>query len=217
MKHIRSILFIGIIILLTCLIYFIFNQDLTDNNQIVYDFNDEKIVHSAMDSISSIENLIDTTDQRVPELSVQVEDFEAKAIRNNDSIQVQIFKSHLLIFEKKWKNFKIKNLISSDLNNNQKPEFWIFGDDYQHKFKIYGYEYSKNSFNLIKFPNLKGRQEFGYSGKDSLYFVRSEIARSFQFKNDPYSEMINGVRVCFYSLGPDNSFVLKKTLDFENE
>jgi hypothetical protein len=29
--------------------------------------------------------------------------------------------------------------------------------------------------------------------------------------------MINGVRLCFYSLGPDNSFVLKKTLDFEHE
>ena len=115
------------------------------------------------------------------------------------------------------KNFKIKNLISSDLNNNQQPEFWIYGEDYAHKFQIYGYEYNKNSFNLIKFPNLKGRQEFGYSGNDSLYFVKSNIVRSFHFNNDQYSELENGVRVCYYSLGPDNSFVLKKTLDFENE
>ncbi|NBW03754.1 MAG: hypothetical protein EBR87_08625, partial [Cytophagia bacterium] len=86
-----------------------------------------------------------------------------------------------------------------------------------HKFEIFGYEYNKNSFNLIKFPNLKGRQEFGYSGKDSLYLVKSDIVRSFQFKNDQYSDLVNGVRVCFYSLGPDNSFVLKKTLDLENE
>ena len=35
--------------------------------------------------------------------------------------------------------------------------------------------------------------------------------------NDQYSDLVNGVRVCFYSLGPDNSFVLKKTLDFEHE
>ena len=48
------------------------------------------------------------------------------------------------------KNIKIKNLISSDLNNNQQPEFWIFGDDNAHKFQIFGYEFNKNSFNLIK-------------------------------------------------------------------
>jgi hypothetical protein len=193
------------------------NQDLSDNHKIAYDFNDEKIVNSAMDSISRIENLMDTIGQIIPIYATQVEDFEAKAEINTDYIHFQIFKSHQLIFDKKMKNFKIKNLISSDLNNNQQPEFWIFGDDNAHKFKIYGYEYYKNSFNLIKFPNLKGRQEFGYSGKDSLYFVKSDIVRSFQFKNDPYAELENGIRECYYSLGPDNSFVLKKTLDFENE
>jgi hypothetical protein len=62
-----------------------------------------------------------------------------------------------------------------------------------------------------------GRQGFGYAGKDSLYFIKSNIVRSFQFKNDQYSDLINGVRFCYYSLGPDNSFVLNKTLDFENE
>jgi hypothetical protein len=153
----------------------------------------------------------------LPVYTTQVEDFEAKADINTDFIHFQIFKSHQLIFEKKLKNFKIKNLISSDLNNNQRPEFWIFGDDNDHNFQIFGYEYNKNSFNLIKFPNLKGRQEFGYSGKDSLYFVKSDIVRSFQFKNDQYSDLVNGIRVCFYSLGPDNSFVLKKTLDIEHE
>lgn len=217
MRHIRSLLFIGIIILLLGLIYFIMNQDLRDDHKIAYDFNDEKIVNSAMDSISRIKNVMDTMGQIIPIYATQVEDFEAKAEINTDYIHFQIFKSHQLIFDKKMKNFKIKNLISSDLNNNQRPEFWIFGDDNAHKFKIYGYEYHKNSFNLIKFPNLKGRQEFGYSGKDSLYFVKSDIVRSFQFKNDPYAELEKGIRECYYSLGPDNSFVLKKTLDFENE
>ena len=217
MRHIRSLLFIGILSLLAYLIYFIIGKDLSDINQLAYDFNDEKIVNSAIDSISHIENVVDTIDTIIPVYTTQVEDFEAKAEINTDFIHFQIFKSHQLIFEKKLKNFKIKNLISSDLNNNQRPEFWIFGDDNAHKFEIFGYEYNKNSFNLIKFPNLKGRQEFGYSGKDSLYLVKSDIVRSFQFKNDQYSDLVNGVRVCFYSLGPDNSFVLKKTLDFENE
>jgi len=217
MRHIRSLLFIGILSLLAYLIYFIIGKDLSDINQLAYDFNDEKIVNSAIDSISHIEHVVDTINTTIPVYTTQVEDFEAKAEINTDFIHFQIFKSHQLIFEKKLKNFKIKNLISSDLNNNQRPEFWIFGDDNAHKFEIFGYEYNKNSFNLIKFPNLKGRQEFGYSGKDSLYLVKSDIVRSFQFKNDQYSDLVNGVRVCFYSLGPDNSFVLKKTLDLENE
>ena len=217
MKHIKSLLFIGIICLLIYLIYFIVNQDLTDNDKVAYDFNDEKIVTSAMDSISNMEPTLDTIERIFPVYLTQVEDFEAKAEIENDFVNFQIFKSHQFVFEKKMKNFKIKNLISSDLNNNQQPEFWIYGEDYAHKFQILGYEYNKNSFNLIKFPNLKGRQEFGYSGKDSLYFVKSDIVRSFQFKNDQYSDLINGVRLCFYSLGPDNSFVLKKTLDFEHE
>ncbi len=217
MRHIKSFLFIGIICLLIFLIYFIINQDLTDNDKVTYDFNDEKIVNTAMDSISNMKLPLDTIEHASPVYLTQVEDFEAKAEIKNDFVNFQIFKSHELVFEKKIKNFKIKNLLSSDLNNNQQPEFWIYGDDNAHKFQIYGYEYNKNSFNLINFPNLKGRQEFGYAGKDSLYFVKSNIVRSFQFNNDQYSELENGVRVCYYSLGPDNSFVLKKTLDFENE
>jgi hypothetical protein len=198
MRHIRSLLFIGILSLLAYLNYYILGKDLSDTNNVSFDFNDEKIVNSAIDSISHIEHAIDTLSNILPVYTTQVEDFEAKADINTDFIHFQIFKSHQLIFEKKMKNFKIKNLISSDLNNNQRPEFWIFGDDNAHKFQIFGYEFNKNSFNLIKFPNLKGRQEFGYSGKDSLYLVKSDIVRSFQFKNDQYSDLVNGVRVCFY-------------------
>jgi hypothetical protein len=217
MRHIKSFLFIGIIFLLIYLIFFIVNQDITENDKVVYDFNDEKIVNSAMDSISNMKLTLDTIEQNAPVYLTQVEDFEAKVDFEKNFVNFQIFKSHELVFEKKIKNFKIINLLSSDLNNNQQPEFWVYGANDAHKFKIYGYEYNKNSFILINFPNLKGRQEFGYAGKDSLYFVKSNIVRSFQFKNDQYSELENGVRVCYYSLGPDNSFVLKKTLNFENE
>jgi hypothetical protein len=217
MRHIKSFIFIGIIFLLGYILYFIINLDLIDRSTLSYDFNDEKIVHSAIDSISKLKSLPDTLKQIIPTYSTQVEDFEAKVEKSTAGINFQIFKSHQLVFEKKYKNFKIKDLISSDLNNNQLPEFWMYGEDEMHRFKIYGYEYSKNSFILIKFPNLMGRQGFGYAGKDSLYFIKSNIVRSFQFKNDQYSDLINGVRLCYYSLGPDNSFVLNKTLDFENE
>jgi hypothetical protein len=184
---------------------------------LAYDFNDEKIVNSAIDSLSNAGPTIDTVAPTIPIYSTQVEDFEAKVEKLAEIVHFQIFKSHQLVFDKKYKNFKIKNLFSSDLNHNQLPEFWFYGDDQMNRFKIYGYEYNKNSFNLINFPNLKGRQVFGYSGRDSVYFIKSNIVHSFEFKNDQYSELENGVRVCYYSLGPDNSFVLKKTLDFENE
>lgn len=101
MRHIRSLLFIGIIILLLGLIYFIMNQDLRDDHKISYDFNDEKIVNSAMDSISRIKNVMDTMGQIIPIYATQVEDFEAKAEINTDYIHFQIFKSHQLIFDKK--------------------------------------------------------------------------------------------------------------------
>ena len=101
MKHLRSFLFIGIIFLLVGLIYFVTNQDLIDNNKTAYDLNDKNIVNSAMDSISRIENVIDTIGEIIPIFSTQVEDFEAKADINSNGINLQIFKSHQLIFEKR--------------------------------------------------------------------------------------------------------------------
>ena len=111
MRHIRSLLFIGILSLIAYLIYFIIGEDLSDTNKVAYDFNDEKIVNSAIDSISHIEHAIDTLSNILPVFTTQVEDFEAKADINTDFIHFQIFKSHQLIFEKKMKNFKIKNLM----------------------------------------------------------------------------------------------------------
>ncbi len=80
MRHIRSLLFIGILTLLAYLIYFIIGKDLSDTNNVSFDFNDEKIVNSAIDSISHIEHAIDTLSNILPVYTTQVENFEAKSV-----------------------------------------------------------------------------------------------------------------------------------------
>ena len=92
MRHIRSLLFIGILSLLAYLIYYIIGKDLSDTNNVSFDINDEKIVNSAIDSISHIENVMDTMSIILPVYATQVEDFEAKADINTDFIHFQIFK-----------------------------------------------------------------------------------------------------------------------------
>jgi sporulation protein YlmC with PRC-barrel domain len=90
MRHIKSLLFIGILFLLAYLIYYIIGKDLSDTNNVSFDFNDEKIVNSAIDSISHIEHVIDTMGNILPVYATQVEDFEAKADINTDFIHFQI-------------------------------------------------------------------------------------------------------------------------------
>jgi hypothetical protein len=217
MKVIKIFLFSTLVLVLTFLVYFIFIQEQKEGNKINFDFNDQQIVQMAIDSITRSAKAVDKPIPINPVYSVQVEDFEANTLIKTDSIELQIFKSHQLLLSKTWLKFQVKNLICSDLNTNQKPEFWIFGTDSTGKFKIFAFEYNGNSFNLIKFPNLKGRQKFGYFGMDSLYFYKTDIVRSFHFKHDLYADIENGIRACYYSLGPDNSFILRKTIDFENE
>ena len=92
MRHIKSFIFIGIIFLLGYILYFIINLDLIDRSTLSYDFNDEKIVHSAIDSISKLKSLPDTLKQIIPTYSTQVEDFEAKVEKSTAGINFQIFK-----------------------------------------------------------------------------------------------------------------------------
>jgi hypothetical protein len=102
------------------------------------------------------------------------------------------------------------------LNGNQQPEFWLQAKSKKKITEIKAYEIKGNIMITLPFPLLKGRQRFGYVGNDTLYFVKTTIVRSFQFKNDLYSDLGNGFRACYYSLGPDQSFILTKTLDSEN-
>jgi hypothetical protein len=140
-----------------------------------------------------------------------IEDFEAKV----DSNEFQVYKSSQLIFSKKI-NWPVKQILASDLNGNQMPEFWVYGQNLSKRTQILAFEYGSGYVREISFPTLKGRQAFGYIGGDSLYFEKNSIVRLVKYANDPYADFGNGYRACYYSFGKDQSFILKKTLDLDN-
>ena len=144
-------------------------------------------------------------------VNATIEDFEAQL----DSNQFQIFKSSQLIFSRKI-SWKVNQILASDLNGNQLPEFWIYGLNSSKKSQILAFEYGSGRIREVAFPTLKGRQAFGYAGGDSLYFEKNSLVRLVKYVNDPYADFGNGYRACFYTFGKDQSFILKKTVDLEN-
>ena len=144
-------------------------------------------------------------------VNATIEDFEAQL----DSNQFQIFKSSQLIFSRKI-TWKVNQILASDLNGNQLPEFWIYGLNSSKKSQILAFEYGSGRIREVAFPTLKGRQAFGYAGGDSLYFEKNSLVRLVKYVNDPYADFGNGYRACFYTFGKDQSFILKKTVDLEN-
>jgi hypothetical protein len=127
---------------------------------------------------------------------------------------IRIEKSHSVILEKKVTNFKAVSLMSTDLNGNEKPEFWVAG--WQGKnYRIFAFEYESGKVRAIRFPDIMGRQRLGYAGADSLYLEKAAIVHSFGYENDPYADISSGIRACYYKYGADGSFVLSKTLDLE--
>lgn len=179
------------------------------------DMSEEMTVRQFADSLSSTAQ-IDTFKAVNAHLSAQIEDYDARIFYRGDSCVFEITKSHRLFVRRAWKDVTVDNLLCSDLNGNQQPEFWIQAKS-QKNFAVFkAFEVSGAGVSILTFPELKGRQRFGYVGHDSLYFVKTTIVRSFRFKNDLYSDLGNGFRACYYSLGPDQSFILTKTLDSEN-
>ena len=129
---------------------------------------------------------------------------------------IHIEKSHSVLLEDKVANFMASSVLATDLNANSSPEFWVAG--YQGKnFRILAFEYNGGKMSAIRFPVIMGRQRLGYTGGDSLYLEKAAIVHSFDFENDPYSEIGFGIRLCYYKYGADGSFVLSKTLDLEKE
>ncbi len=214
MKIVRAGIFAGLLMLLAGIFYLIKNTedreiDATEN----YDTNQVK---GYEDSLEHTQNETPINLSTLAIHAAQIEDFEARINLKGDSVNLNILKSNHKIYQYSWLNFEVKNIICSDLNGNRKPEFWIFGFNPLNHFKIFGIEFTGKDFKKINFPELMGRQKFGYQGGDSLYFSKSNIVHSFNFKNDLYSDIGTGTRLCYYALGSDNSFVLNKMLNLEN-
>jgi hypothetical protein len=129
---------------------------------------------------------------------------------------IRVEKSHSVLLEKKVANFKASSVLATDLNGNEKPEFWVAG--WQGKnYRIFAFEYESEKVRAIRFPAIMGRQRLGYTGGDSLYLEKSAIVHSFDYENDPYADISSGVRNCYYKYGADGSFVLSKTLDLDKK
>lgn len=211
MRSLKSLIFVGLLAALGFLFWYINSHEQLassevslEDNLMASGFSDSLRQHIQPDS-----NATSSTEPVV--LNAFIEDFEAKL----DSNQFVIFKSSQLIFSKKI-NWQVKQILASDLNGNQFPEFWIYGQNASKRTQILAFEYGSGHIREISFPILKGRQAFGYAGGDSLYFEKNSLVRLVKYANDPYADFGNGYRACYYTFGKDQSFILKKTLDLEN-
>ena len=215
MKVIKTLLFVGILGVLLFVFKQIYQIEEADSDSELPDISEEMTVKQFADSLGSTSQL-DTLKSANAHLSAQIDDYDARVFYQGDSCILEIKKSHALLTRRAWKDLKVVNLLCSDLNGNQQPEFWLQAKSKKKITEIKAYEIKGNIMITLPFPFLKGRQRFGYVGNDTLYFVKTTIVRSFQFKNDLYSDLGNGLRACYYTLGPDQSFILTKTLDSEN-
>ena len=173
---------------------------------------DVDVVKTYGDSLARI--AVDDTISRnlQARLTSAFEDFTVSA---EDGL-IRMEKSHSVLLEKKVSNYKAVSVLATDLNGNDKPEFWVAG--WQGKnYRIFAFEYESGRIRAIRFPAIMGRQRLGYAGADSLYLEKAAIVHSFGYENDPYADISSGIRACYYKYGADGSFVLSKTLDLEKE
>lgn len=212
LKIIRFVLFILFVFLLVGLIYYVQQKEEMEQQA--------NIGMEEMDLVQRYEDSLNRTPKveeprNFSEFYTKMEDFEAKVETQANHIVFRVSKSNQIIYEKEFVGLTCQQILSSDLNGNMQPEFWLLLKKGKNN-QIYAFEYHKGHLKAFQFPTLKGRQNFGYVGNDSLHVDKSYIVRSFDFKNDPYSDLSEGIRACYYSFGVDQSFVLNKTLDLEH-
>ncbi|MFL0161789.1 hypothetical protein [Aquirufa salirivi] len=212
LKIIRFTLFLLLVSLLLGLIFYVQQEDDMENHVNV-GLQDMDLVQRYQDSLNRPMKL----NEEVPksDCMAKIEDFEAKVETLSNKVVFSITKSNQTIYRKELQHVSCKQILASDLNGDMQPEFWLLVNKGKNSH-IYAFEYHKGNLKTVQFPYLKGRQNFGYAGNDSLHVDKSYIVRSFDFRNDPYSDLSEGIRACYYSFGTDRSFVLNKTLDLEH-
>ena len=176
------------------------------------EITDVDVVKAYGDSLAQIAVDDTVSKTRASELTSAFEDFTVTV----DAGIIRLEKSHAVLLEKNVANFKATSVLATDLNGNEKPEFWVAG--WQGKnYRIFAFEYESGNVRAIRFPSVMGRQRLGYAGADSLYLEKAAIVHSFGYENDPYADISSGIRACYYKYGADGSFVLSKTLDLEKQ
>ena len=176
------------------------------------EITDVDVVKAYGDSLAQIAVDDTVSKTRASELTSAFEDFTVTV----DAGIIRLEKSHAVLLEKNVANFKASSVLATDLNGNEKPEFWVAG--WQGKnYRIFAFEYESGKIRAFRFPAIMGRQRLGYAGADSLYLEKAAIVHSFGYENDPYADISSGIRACYYKYGADGSFVLSKTLDLEKD
>ncbi|MHA8052320.1 hypothetical protein [Aquirufa sp. OSTEICH-129A] len=210
-KIIRFTFFLLVLSLLIGLIIYVKKEE--ENEQISASSLEEMdLLQRYQDSLHGVPK-IEQTDKETY-MVTKIEDFEARVEQQSSQVSLQISKSNQRIFTKNLADFTFHQILSTDLNGDMKPEFWLLLKKGKNR-KIFAFEYDKGGIKSFDFPALKGRQNFGYAGNDSLHVDKSYIVRTFDFHHDPYADLTEGRRSCYYSFGIDRSFVLNKTLDLE--
>ncbi|MHA8089331.1 hypothetical protein U8593_03405 [Aquirufa antheringensis] len=208
-KLLKFFLFVLLLGFLTYI--FVYIEELDDKPEET-EITDVDVVKAYSDSLAQIAVDDTVSKTRASELTSAFEDFTVTV----DAGIIRLEKSHAVLLEKNVANFKASSVLATDLNGNEKPEFWVAG--WQGKnYRIFAFEYESGKIRAIRFPSVMGRQRLGYAGADSLYLEKAAIVHSFGYENDPYADISSGIRACYYKYGADGSFVLSKTLDLEKQ
>jgi hypothetical protein len=208
-KILKFFLFLLLVGFLAYIFVYISELDDKPENTEVTDID---VVKAYGDSLSRI--AVDDTVSN-PTITALTSAFEDFTISVADGT-IHIEKSHSVLLDDKLVDFKASSVLATDLNGNENPEFWVGG--WQGKnYRIVAFEYGNGKVLSVRFPAIMGRQRLGYAGLDSLYLEKAAIVHSFDFENDPYSEIGFGIRLCYYKYGSDGSFVLSKTVDLQKE
>lgn len=208
MRLIKSIIFLILLASLGILLYYMSNLD---EDAVQVNFQDQLTVASNTDSLLRDQSLDTSKIVSTNIVSTVYEDYEVLVEKS----VLTITKSNQIVYKKDFPKLTIRQILMSDMNEDDAPECWILGLNSSNNSEIFALEINSGQINRINFPTLKGRQAFGYAGGDSLYFDRFTIVRQFKYANDPYADLSSGNRACYYQFGIDQSFVLKKTLDLE--
>ena len=208
----RLLKFFLFVLLLGFLAYiFVYIGELDDKPEET-EITDVDVVKAYGDSLALIAADDTVSKTMTTPLTSAFEDFTVTV----DGGMIRMEKSHSVLIEKKIANFKATSVLATDLNGNEKPEFWVAGWEGKN-YRIFAFEYESGQVRSIRFPTIMGRQRLGYVGADSLYLEKAAIVHSFGYENDPYADISSGIRACYYKYGADGSFVLSKTLDLEKD
>lgn len=208
MRLVKFIVLICFIVSLGAIFYYV--QKL-DDESVAVNLDDQLVVSSQGDSLARQVDVDTNLVKLTPTLSTLFQDYEARM--SGDSLL--FVKGNSIVFKEALSNIDVRQILLSDLNENDAPECWVLGLNSNKSTTIHAYEYQSGHINRINFPKLKGSQAFGYVGSDSLYFDKTGIVRQFKYENDPYADLSSGKRACYYQFGKDQSFILKKTIDLE--